>query len=132
MRLPNGRFSEMTHNLLYGLLMGGDAIGFERLIIDSDLIPKKFGEVPDNARYALIVLEADATSKADITCRYLQAPPKFDQASGLYIEQLSVTVGMPLDHKAITEIKDVENLKNFRILNTEPGKINLLMVEYFG
>jgi hypothetical protein len=123
----------MHHNLLYALLMGGDAIGFERLIINSDVVPVKLAEIPENARYAQVILEVDPNSAVlEKACRFLEAPAKFDKVSGLYTEQLSTAQGMPLGHLGIYEIKDAENLKNFRILNLETGKTNLLMVQYFG
>lgn len=132
MRLPTGRFSDTTHNLLYGLLMGGDAIGFERLVVNSDIESVKLMQIPSTAKYAQVVLEADSTSqKQDLCCRFLECSFQYIESTGSYQNLLSASAGMPLGHLGIYEIKDIENLKNFRIINTEPNKSNVLMVQYF-
>lgn len=132
MRLPTGRFSDTTHNLLYGLLMGGDAIGFEKLVIQSDTESVKLHQIPNGTKYAQVVLEADSTSqKQDLCCRFLECPQAYNENQSTYLEQISSAAGMPMGHLGIYEIKDIENLKNFRIINTEPDKSNVLMVQYF-
>lgn len=132
MRLPVGRFSDTTHNLLYALLMGGDAIGFERLVIQSDTAITKLKKIPTTAKYAQVVLEADVTSqRQESCCRFLECSFQYIESTGNYQDLLSASAGMPLGHLGIYEIKDTENLKNFRIINTEPDKTNVLMVQYF-
>jgi hypothetical protein len=119
--LSKQTFDTSTNTLLSGILYGGEAVGYETLQV-TELATSKL-TVPAVAKYALIVVEADATtSKPEKALRY-----KMSMNSVATIEE-----GMILGDLGVLEVKGLRNLSNFNAIGIEVGKVHKLNIEYYG
>ena len=122
MRIPKPPYHNVTNDLLYGILMGGDCKGYQNLVVGAAAVSLS---VPENTLYALLVVEADPTSaeKAKVI-RFKE----FDTITN----PPTATVGIPLGDLSIYEVKGVENLLNFKVIGIEAGKVHSIKIQYFG
>jgi hypothetical protein len=120
MKTPTPPYHNVTDQLLYTLLTGGDCIGYEKITVDSALAVGL--DYPEATVYALLVVEADLTSadKSKVI-RFLETP---------FLP--TATEGIPLGDLSVYEVKGKPNLKNFRAIGIEAGKNHSIAVQYFG
>jgi hypothetical protein len=118
--IPNKPFLGITNDLLYAMLFQGDALGYEQLTVLASAVSSL--TPPKNAKIAIVVVEADSTLVGNTACRFLE------------VKNMNPTIlmGMPLPDLGIYEVKGKDNLKNFRIITAEFGKVSKVNVQYFG
>jgi hypothetical protein len=123
MKIPKEPYHGITNGLLYSILTGGDCVGYEDIEIDDHTMPLL--TPPESADYALIVVEADPStvnkSKVIRIKEYI-AGDTFPTSS----------VGIPLGDLSVYEVKGKKNMKNFRAISIEAGKVHILRVQYYG
>lgn len=115
---------ETIANLLSAILTGGSCIGFESIdVIDSDLSSLS---IPTGTVYALIVCESDPAYTLDKS--KLIRIKQFDTDT----DPPTAEIGMPMGELGVIEIKNFENLKEFRAISIDAGFTHKLSVEYYG
>lgn len=121
MKLPRLPLLDGIQELLYGLFFQGEAIQVHREYMDDN---KGFVmlNVPPEAQYCIIVLEADPTSsdKTNVV--------RWNEI-GLMTNQ---DFGMPLGHLGVLEIRGRENMTRFIAQRREGGKTHLMWVQYYS
>lgn len=110
--------------LLHALVHGGKCLGYEKLSVD-DSAPVPL-TVPDGAKYAILVVDADATSTNPnkvINWREDGDDPTNDAGTN---------EGLILGDNSILEIKGAANLANFKMIGKEASKTHNVRVQYYG
>lgn len=93
------------------------AIGFEQITVDNTV---QGFTLPDDARYAVCILESNATG---IAARYLEFG-----GSGTVVT--ANTVGLPIKDGAVFDVTDRQNLVGFQITE-ESSNTTILNVQYY-
>lgn len=110
----------IQEELLYALLEGGNAIGYESLDSASDAVAVA-PTVPAGARYAEITIEADAgVSNVNRAVRF-----RTDGGSPTAAE------GMPLADGETRLILNSDNLANLEFINVDNAVTNIIHIQYF-
>lgn len=115
---------EQVSNLLYALFTGGKCIGFESIDVVSTAV--SLLNIPEGTVSVLIVCEADATFTNDKS--KLIRVKQFDTEN----TPPTVSIGMPMGELGVIEIKDFDNIKEFRAIAMDAGFTHKLNVEYYG
>jgi hypothetical protein len=123
MKIPKAPYHGTANGLLYALLSGGDCVGYEDLEIDDSTMPSL--NPPNDAEYALIVVEAD--------------PSTTDKSKVIRIKEFiednafpTSTIGIPLGDFSVYEVKGKKNMQNFRAISIEASKQHIFRVQYYG
>lgn len=124
MRIPKGPFQGATNALLYALLMGGDCMEYRKILVAYDQVSTL--DPPEGTQYAMIILEAELDPlDPDLS------KPVVRICESASIEASS-SVGMPVSHLSIIDIKGEKNLENFTASGIENGKLHTLHVQFYG
>lgn len=106
---------------LSAILYGGKCLLLNEAPFD-DTAEIQLPSIPDGAKAALVIIEADATeADAARVARFRQ-----DGANP------TAAIGMPVGDNGSFEIKGSANLAAFRIIGITAGKTHKLTVEYYG
>lgn len=115
MALINGDQSKSyLSKVLQQALNGFKAFSYEAISVDNTV---KNLTIPTDAKYALCVLESDATG---IAARYLETKQT----------TVSTTAGLALSHLDRFDITDAQNLSQFQITRAQAGT-HTLHVQYY-
>lgn len=106
--------SELVMLAKYNLI----ACGFEKLTVDSTSGGVPLASVPANARYALVVVESDATGTA---IRYKQLGKVYPPTS---------SEGIPRSNLDVFDLQGYQNILNFRAIQAVAGT-HTLQIEYY-
>lgn len=106
--------SELVTLAKYNLI----ACGFETLTVDNTSGGLSLIRVPTNARYALIVVESDATGTA---IRYKQLGD---------VNAPTDSEGIPRSNLDVFDLQGYQNIINFRTIEAQTGT-HTLQVEYY-
>lgn len=93
------------------------AIGYQNLTVDNTTGGVSLS-VPLDAKYALVVVESDATGTA---IRYLETGPAFPVTSNN---------GIPRSNLEVFDLQGYQNMVNFRCIEAQSGTHNL-QIQYY-
>jgi hypothetical protein len=95
-------------------------VGYDTLVVDSANVGTL--TIPENARYALLVVESDANqNNRDIVLRFREDG-----------EDPTTEEGMPLGDLGVYEVKGTENMQRFKIVGIEQERIHKIRIQFFG
>ncbi|HSZ72479.1 MAG TPA: hypothetical protein VK750_07360 [Cytophagaceae bacterium] len=120
MRIPKLPFHNVIVEMLYALFFQGDCLKYvSKTINDSQVIHL---EIPDNARYAVIVIESQVTQfNKDIVVRFREDGHDPDASNG-----------MPLGDMGVYEVKGTNNMSRFKMIGVEANLTHQVRIQYFG
>lgn len=102
-------------------LIPGKACGYEKLAVNNTAGGTGLASIPTNANAAIVVVRKDATlSSSDDVIRINE----------FTTPTVTGSVGIPLDDKAVWEIKGYQNIQNFKAIATGAYTHNLY-VQYY-
>lgn len=123
MKIPKAPYHGTTNGLLYAVLTGGDCVGYEDIQVDDHSLPAL--NPPEDAEYALIVIEADATTADKVKVVRIKEYTSEDAFP-------TSSVGIPLGDLSVYEVKGKKNMQSFRAISIEAGKVHIFRVQYYG
>jgi hypothetical protein len=135
MKLHGPPFDSVIEEMVYNIVMGGEALAFESISVGyNSLVSLGIPNNPlwkDKLRYCQIILEADATTTTKTKAiRFVEVKT---EAGSLTVNAAEVRAkGLPLGDLGVYEIKGVENMANFRAIGLEASKTHFLRVQYYG
>jgi hypothetical protein len=120
MRIPKLPFHNVIGDLLYTLFFQGECVGYDTMVVDNANIGTL--AIPENARYALLVVESDANqTNKDMVLRFREDG-----------EAPTIDEGMPLGDLGVYEVKGIENMQRFKIVGIEQERIHKIRIQFFG
>lgn len=119
--IPMPPYKGNIEGYLGAILLGGTILGYEELFVDESAVVTL--TVPDKAKKAVLVVEADESSSN------LKKVMRYQIGPGVTPTD---TTGMPISDESVFEIGTLWNLTNFKIIGIEAGKTHKITVEYQG
>jgi hypothetical protein len=116
----------ITVDILFAILYGGKCLGYRKISFN-DAAVKAFadavvGGVPAGSRYAVCVLEADATEA------------NLPRVARMREDGIAPTAaeGLPIGDNGSFEIKGSDNIANFKIIGVTAAKNHILRIHFYG
>ena len=120
MLIPKQPFYNVIADLLYTLFFQGDCVKYDIMIVDDAQVQTLV--IPQHARYAVIVVEANTSQfNKDLVVRFRE--------DGDYPEP---SIGMPLGDMGVYEVKGNTNMNRFKVIGIEPGLQHTIRIQFFG
>jgi len=135
MKLHGPPFDQVIEEMIFNIMMGGEALAYETITVDDTAI--KTLVLPTSTtwvgkfKYAQIIVEADTTTTAKSKAiRFLECD-KTPANLTISLTELKAK-GMPLGDMGVYEVKGLENLAHFKFVGLEAGKVHSLRIQYYG
>jgi hypothetical protein len=119
--MPSPPFGGRMEGLLAGILYGGIVLGYQQIDVTATTAVSL--TVPDKAKKAIIIVEADPTTGNKTQVVRYQSGENANPTA---------TVGIAIGDKGAFDIGLLWNLKRAKFIGIEAGKTHKLIVEYQG